>query len=501
MSYYPNSNPSSYNGGQNYDQSWGYQMPDPGVPPPIPSHTYPGAPPAFPAHPQQAPLMPQFPQFPQQQHREPSFPQAQPQSHSIYPVPNHPGYHPSYDRPPPSYPPHHSSYVAPAPYSGPPNGLQYSQMSYGQQQQQQPFQPPMAQYGHQTFFYLGTPIHPPNTPESALSVPGYDANGNAEKVKKAIKSFGTDEDALISVIAPLSAMQLAALGAAFRISTAGTLTSKLDSETSGWFGAILHGLTLGPLAYDVELVNKAIQGAGTDEQLLTEILIDRTLEDIRLLKGAYRGRYGRDLENEVQGEFSGKTRRIFAMVLSSTRPADNTLAVDHALVERDVKTLYDAGQGKIGTDEIAFCDVLVNRSRQHLSVLFEVYEKKHKKLSKVIKSEFSGQLRDTLLYIVQGAKALKDKSKSKEHRPTVATAETWGIMRDVKLLEESMKGAGTKDKDLVRRIVRLHWSTNRFRLIKRAYAAKYDKSLEDRVKSETSGDYRKLLLAVMRASA
>ncbi|KAK7458714.1 hypothetical protein VKT23_009713 [Stygiomarasmius scandens] len=510
MSYYPNAYPGSHSGGQNYDQNWGYQMPNPGAPPPIPNHSYPGAPPAFPAHPQQAPLMPQFPQFPQAfQGPPPPFPaevahQAQSQSHSIYPVPNHPGYHPSYDRPPPSNPPYHPSYTnpgnpaTPAPYGVSQGGYQYTQsFPYGHQQPSQPQGTP--QYGHQ-FYYLGTPIPSPHTATNYLSVPGYDANAEAEKIRKVTKGFGTDEDTVISAIAPLSALQVAALGAAFKASVGETLTDKLGYETSGWFKVALRGITLGPLAYDVELLNEAIKGAGTDEQLLTELVVDRTPEDIQLLKAAYRERYGKDLENEVQGEFSGKTKRLFTMTLSSNRPPDNA-PVDHALVEKDVKTLYDAGQGKIGTDEIAFCDVLVNRSRPHLGVLCEAYEKKYKKLSKVIKSEFSGQLRDTLLYIVDGAKAPKDKSK-KDHKghKEPANAETWGIMRDVKLLEKSMKGAGTKDKELVRRIVRFHWSQTRFRVIKHTYESKYGKTLEDRVKGETSGDYRKLLLAVIRAS-
>lgn len=40
------------------------------------------------------------------------------------------------------------------------------------------------------------------------------------------------------------------------------------------------------------------------------------------------------------------------MILSSNRPPDNT-PVDPGLVEADVKALYKAGQGKIGTDEVS----------------------------------------------------------------------------------------------------------------------------------------------------
>ncbi|KAF5350342.1 hypothetical protein D9758_012797 [Tetrapyrgos nigripes] len=607
MSYYPN--PDGHSGGHNYDQNWGYQMPNPsggapppfpgqnqnygqaqaqsyvGSPPPIPAHSYPGAPapPAFPEHPppgqeyqyhqqphgrSQPPLMPQFPQFPDapQSHaghagyappppgaagyynnnNNGGYPQTQTSSHSPYPVPNHPGYHPSYDPPPPSGHGYHSSNVA----------VQHGQQpAYGQHTQQ--------------VFYLGTPIPPLHLQPSSLTtlVPGYNPNADVEKIRKVTKGFGTNEDAVISTLAPLSALHLAALGAAFKASVGESLVDILGYETSGWFKSTLQAITLGPLFYDVSLIDEALRGAGTDEQLLTELMIDRTPEDLRLLKEgyAYKHRKGGDidaLEREVGGDLSGVIKRLFTMSLSSHRVLENA-PVDHALVEKDVKALYEAGQGKIGTDEIAFCNVLVNRSRAHLGVLCEAYEKKYKKLTKIIKSEFSGDLRDTLLYVVQGAKAPKDKSKghkdkkNKDHKAPI-TPETWGIVRDVKLLEKSMKGAGTKDKELVRRfvsgsggwkgrsgkgrwgpgfhrllipvgaravifnssfsvflfslltfshanpssrrIVRLHWSPTRFRLIKDAYYHKYGKSLEDRVAGETSGDYKKLLVAVIRAT-
>ncbi|KAF5372508.1 hypothetical protein D9758_005255 [Tetrapyrgos nigripes] len=367
-----------------------------------------------------------------------------------------------------------------------------------------PLPGPGARHGQHTqqVFYLGTPIPSLHLQTSSLVtlVPGYNPNTDVEKIRKATKGWGTDEAA---------ALHLAALGAAFKASVGENLVDILRSETSGWFKSTLQAIALGPLFYDVHLIDEALRGAGTDEQLLTELVTDRTLEDMRLLKEgyAYKHQKGGDvdaLEREARGGLSGVVKTLFTISLSSHRAPENA-PVDHALVEKDIKALYEAGQGKIGTDEIAFCDVLVNRSRAHLGVLCEAYEKKYQKLTKVIKSEFSGQLRDTLLYIIQGAKAPNDKSKdhkdkkNKDHKAPVIP-ETWGIIRDVKLLEKSMKGLGTNNKELVRRIIRLHWSPTRFRLIKDAYYHKYGKSLEDRVAGETSGDYKKLLVAVIRVT-
>jgi annexin A7/11 len=71
-------------------------------------------------------------------------------------------------------------------------------------------------------------------------------------------------------------------------------------------------LTLGPLAYDVELAHKAVAGLGTNEMLLTELILGRSGVEIRLLIEGYRIKYGKDLVSVVMSDLSGKIeRRVF----------------------------------------------------------------------------------------------------------------------------------------------------------------------------------------------
>ena len=95
-----------------------------------------------------------------------------------------------------------------------------------------------------------------------------------------------------------------------------------------------------------------------------------------------------------------------------------------------------------------------------------------------------------------------------------------GFWRDAKLLEKSMAGMGTRDAQLIYRyvfilffsyrlgsfrsyniyrLVRAHWDPIRMEAIKDAYKRRYGKTLEGRVKGETSGDYQKLLMAIVRS--
>ncbi|KAF5376213.1 hypothetical protein D9615_008505 [Tricholomella constricta] len=91
-------------------------------------------------------------------------------------------------------------------------------------------------------------------------------------------------------------------------------------------------------------------------------------------------------------------------------------------------------------------------------------------------------MRDSLLHIVEGVKPKRDGN---------------GIWRDAKLIDKAMVGFGTRDTELVWRIVRAHWNPHRMAAIKEAYHNRTRKKLVDRVGKETSGSYKKLMLALI----
>ena len=62
-------------------------------------------------------------------------------------------------------------------------------------------------------------------------------------------------------------------------------------------------------------------------------------------------------------------------------------------------------------------------------------------------------------------------------------------------LHDAMKSQGTRDSDLIRLLVSR--SEIDLQAIEKQYAEKYGKSLRDAVKSELSGDYEKLFLAII----
>ncbi|EPQ29823.1 uncharacterized protein PFL1_02496 [Pseudozyma flocculosa PF-1] len=382
---------------------------------------------------------------------------------------------------PPGAPPAHG-YGAPPPqpgYGAPPphhghGGHHHHQPSYHAP-------PPMgAPYGAPMgggFFYLGVPVPPPPPHMPAAPPPGYNPTADVERIRKATKGFGTDEGALIATLAPMDAMQVDAVSRAFKATTGKDLLKVLEKETSGWFEAALRAKVLGPVGYDVWLIHRACDGAGTHEDILNEVLLCRTNAEMHVLKQAYQATYGKNMEKVVEDELSFKTKRMFTMAMQGVRQDDNA-PVDPHMVEADIRDLHSAARGA-GTDEIKICGILCQRSTPHLAAVAHGYARQHKRpLSKMINSEFSGHMEDALRFIVDGAEN--------------------ALERDARLIEDSMKGMGTKDERLVYRIARNHWNRARFEEVKRAYAAVcHKKGLKHRVEGETSGDYKRMMSAMV----
>ncbi|CDZ98721.1 Annexin [Phaffia rhodozyma] len=436
---------SGFNNQSTYDQKPSYNQPPP-----------PGAPVNYPT-----PQQNQYNQYgsgggynnPPPQHSYGGFNSAPPQPYGAPP----PQGQPLYNAPPPGPP--MQNYTAQPAYGGVPSA------------------------GSASFFYLGTPILPVEgtTLGSIPPPPGnYNAQFDAERIRKATKGFGTDESALVDTMAPLGGLEMGALSRAFEASVGRSLVKTLEKETRSWFLYGLRGLALGPLEFDCWLLDRACSGIGTHEELLSEILLGRSNNEIYLLKSAYKAIYNKDLVAVVKGELSMKTERMFIMALMGNR--DETGFVNQAGIQQDVETFYRAGEGKWGTDEIAILSILVNRSNAHLAAMSQAYfQRNSRPLSAAVSREFSGHMKDGLLFITRGAEQDGD-----------------GVARDAEMLEEAMRGMGTKDERLIYRIVRLHWNRQRFENVKRAYEAKYGKSLRNRVQGETSGDCRKLMLAIIQ---
>jgi hypothetical protein len=232
-----------------------------------------------------------------------------------------------------------------------------------------------------------------------------------------------------------------------------------------------------PAEYDAYQLNDAIEGAGTKEGVLIEILCSRSNQQINEAKAAYKTKYGKELEKALMSDTSGHFRRLVVSLCTANRMEGHPPDISKA--RQDATELHQAGEKQLGTDESKFNQILCSQSYEQLRLVIGEYKNIAKKsLEQSIKSEMSGDLEKGMVTIVNIV----------ENRP----------LYFANRLFHSMKGAGTKDDTLIRVIVTR--SEVDLVQIKGEFQRTHGKSLEAMIEDDTSGDYKKMLLAIARGN-
>jgi annexin A7/11 len=299
---------------------------------------------------------------------------------------------------------------------------------------------------------------------------------DVEALYKAMKGMGTDEKALIRALAKKDPIQINVIRTEYKKRFMKDLVAHIQSETSKYFEEGLVQIVRGPLVTDCYVLYRAIQGAGTNETMLNDVLVGRSNADMNAIKAEYQRRFGKLLEADIRGDLSAATEQLFVMLISARRNEDSA-PVDPMLIDKDVTDLHRAiGGNIISKDAVETCQILTSRNDAQIRAITAGYKHKFQKdLATVIKARFSGHMEDALLLLLARA----------NNRPA----------SDAEQLEAAMAGMGTKDELLVQRVVRVHWDRNYVAQVRTEYQKKYRRDLVSKIKSETSGDYERLLVA------
>uniref|UniRef100_A0A8C6PFN7 Annexin n=1 Tax=Nothobranchius furzeri TaxID=105023 RepID=A0A8C6PFN7_NOTFU len=308
----------------------------------------------------------------------------------------------------------------------------------------------------------GVPSNPqaPQVPRgyrgSIKDFPGADPLKDVEVLRKAMKGFGTDENAIIELLGNRTIKQRVPLVAAYKTTYGKDLVKDLKSELTGDFEDLVIAMLKTPSQFDASELRAAIKGAGTDEACLIEILSSRSNAEILEINRVYKSAW----------------LKLFFICLNQGN-RDEREAVDISLAKQDAQKLHAAGENKVGTDESQFNAILCARSKPHLRAVFHEYQQMTgREIEKSICREMSGNLESGMVAVV---KCIKNTPAYFAER-----------------LQKSMKGAGTKDRTLIR--IMVSRSEVDMLDIRQEYLKAYGKSLYTTISGDTSGDYKKLLL-------
>ena len=286
-----------------------------------------------------------------------------------------------------------------------------------------------------------------------------------------MKGLGTDEKAIIQIVANRTNAQRQAMIVSFKRQFNRDLIKDLKSELSGKFEDAIIALFEDPITYDCKSLFQAMKGAGTNEDTLIEILSTRPNYYINQIKQRYQQLYNVPLEKRLNEELSGDLKNLMLTLASGTR-GENQMPNQNDCMNK-AQQLYKAGEGKLGTNEKVFYEIITRSSPQELYMINQCYIQigKGSDLIKAINNEFSGNLKKLLSTLVYSS---------------INPSEYFATR-----VKHAIKG-GTKNTLLIRILV----TRDEIDMpqIKMAYQRLYGKDMVQAIKNEISGDYKRLLV-------
>ena len=289
------------------------------------------------------------------------------------------------------------------------------------------------------------------------------------------KILSTKGDSLIQFVLSKNKSQRQDLRAAYKVCFGIDLLDDIDKHLSGNFKHLMIALFQRPTEFDAECLYKAMKGIGTDEDTLIEIICTRSNETLKRIKEEFKNKYPQySLEKWISSETSGTFRKILISILQCLRK-ENT-DYDENECAKIAKDLYEGGEKRLGTDEALFNKIFAISSPAEIFCINQKYsEISTNTLKRAIDKEYSRDIKKALLTILDGI---------------LNPAEYFA-----RRVNQAVKGLGTNDKMLIRIIVSREGID--MEEMKKIYKNTFQKDMAEDIRSDTSGDYRKLLLGIV----
>jgi len=241
------------------------------------------------------------------------------------------------------------------------------------------------------------------------------------------------------------------------------------------FGAALQILGQDPLSADCHLIAKACDGTGCYEYLVVTIICGRTNEEMKMLKKKWFDWKTEDIVGVLSRELRGGLEQLVMNVLQAREETYDPNIHTRAKMEEECEKLHEGGIERWGTDEKGLFKVLCASPPQYMKELNMCFAEKYGvTLAKSLEKELSGFDLDAALFLM-GMKI----------NPYEQVA---------KVIDRACRGAGTRELLLSATLIRYH---SILKQVDEAHKELYNHSIRDRVKSETSDDYEKLLFTIL----
>ncbi|MCI4388575.1 hypothetical protein PGIGA_G00087600 [Pangasianodon gigas] len=219
---------------------------------------------------------------------------------------------------------------------------------------------------------------------------------------------------------------------------------------------------------DAAALRKAIEGIGTTEKTLIDILTQRSSAQRQQICKAYKDATGKALVDALEGDTHGHFEDILVALV--TPPA-----------HFDMQEIKKAMKGA-GTKESTLIEILASRSNHQIKALSDAYlQETGRALTYDLKSEVGGDFGETLITLAEGK---RDESKNVDAAKAKADAKA------------GEKKWGTDESKFIEILCRRSVPQLRQTLLEYKNLSK--KTLQQSIESEMSGDLEKVLVAIVK---
>lgn len=294
---------------------------------------------------------------------------------------------------------------------------------------------------------------------------------DCETLRQALKTKG---ETLVKFVLSKTNKERQEIRESYKACWGTDLLADIDKHLHHNFKRAVRALFQRPAEFDAESLYYGMKGLGTDEDVLTEIICTRSNQRLEEIKEEFsKISPNKTLEKWVESETSGSYRKLLISLLQCKR-SENSMP-DEIKCEKLALELFKAGEDKLGTSEEVFNKIFSISSPPEIFSINEHYSKVSKfTLRRAIEKEYSGDCKKALLTVLDSILSITEYYARR--------------------INKSVKGIGTSDRMLIRALVSRE--ENDISEIRECYKNIFGKDMVDDIKSDTSGDYRTLLVGI-----
>ncbi|KAK8710927.1 hypothetical protein V6N13_146236 [Hibiscus sabdariffa] len=298
---------------------------------------------------------------------------------------------------------------------------------------------------------------------------------DAEQLHKAFSGWGTNEQMIIDILAYRSAAQRNSIRKAYKEAYGEDLLKSLEKELTSDFERIVLLFTLDPAERDACLASQSTKKSSSSNWIFMEIACTRSASALLEVKRYYHSRYKKSLEEDIAHHTTGDYRKLLFPLVSTFRYEGEE--VDMSLAKSEAKILNEKIKDKQYNDE-ELIRIISTRSKAQLNATFNHY---NSSFGNAITKDLKADPGDEFLKLLRAAvKCLTTPEQYYE-----------------KVLRLAINKMGSDEKALTR-VVATRAEVDMVR-IKEAYQKRNSVSLEQAIAGDTSGDFKRMLLALLGA--